>query len=843
MELLIDGVPCDMGLEPLRLPGFDAAKLADIGAAREGRTLRLQLPATPANDRIFRFGRDPEAAGRFNDDRHEASLESAGARLLHGTVRLLAASGAGYTVELREGGAGWASQAARGLLHTLAIDYAAPLTPTTIRNSWTDASPVKFFPVLHDGYPQQSGGSDLLPAERFLSVDDYHPFLHLATLVERIFAEGGYTLRSDFFAGDFFRSLYLSGAYASRDTAAAAARMGFLARRRGDVTAEADYRGRVDADPAALYHTVGNLVETAAPGALDADGEPMNDLCNNGGCFAVEEGRILFRPTTAIAAGFEYRLRYTTDHRILSRTRLAGFDSLYLDTGGEMRFSLTNRYIDRRPEIAANRTYRAIVFDHAAGSRYRLLYTLDGVADRTWTQFEARSALVTTPAQGSVREPRLQQLLGSLWVDYAGDWALYDGHIGETGETTVELRVRTAAEPLSPEAPKYFDRIYLFGAEKGQRITLHKECAVQPSFSAGPGFGSMLSFADVARHAIRPIELLEAVAHLFNLRFLTDEERRCVRVEPRDAFYRLDGAEADGAAAGTGAGGAATAGAGGAATEAAEATDTAKATVTAKAIEPAEAAETAAVAEIDWRDRVDRSQPVCLTDTATGLHELRSWCYGAGDGAVRRREAEEERSFGCWRTATPGFGTLQGEEVRRNPLFHPTLSAAGGYAGAPSALLLQVGDRDRLDEGDGTNFTPRIVRYFGLHPLPAGERWGGAAEGAETRYPLAAFHFAGDAAQPPCTLCFEDRDGAAGLHRYYDRQVRQEALAGTVTLSLRLAPHEVETLFTPACGPFDLRSRFRLQSPLGETCGTLQRIEPFDPEAGILRCTFDRTDR
>ncbi|WP_418700789.1 hypothetical protein, partial [Barnesiella intestinihominis] len=25
---------------------------------------------------------------------------------------------------------------------------------------------------------------------------------------------------------------------------------------------------------------------------------------------------------------------------------------------------------------------------------------------------------------------------------------------------------------------------------------------------------------------------------------------------------------------------------------------------------------------------------------------------------------------------------------------------------------------------DGTNFTPRIVRFAGLHPLPAGERWG-----------------------------------------------------------------------------------------------------------------------
>ncbi len=780
MELLIDRLPCDLPAAAIRLPGFDAATLADLSAAREGRRLQLELPATPRNDLLFGFARDPEAGERFNDRLHAAALSADGAELLRGTVRLLAASEQGYTVELRDGGAEWATQAASRLLHDLDIPYAAALTPQTIRESWTNDAPVKFFPIERDSYPAQSGGSDLLTAVQLVSVDDYHPFLHLATIVERIFAEAGYTLRSDFFAGAFFRSLYMSGAYASHDTAAAEARMGFLARRLAEATATADARGRVEADPAALYHTVGNLVETATPSAVDADGEPLLACYDHGGCFAVEEGRILFRPTTRVEAGFEYSLRYTTDHRIRSRTRLTGFDTIYLDTGGEVHCELPNRYVDRRDTIAPNHTYRAVVFDHAAGAEYRLLYTRNGAGDRDWCRFAARSALVTTPASGSVAAPRLQVLQGTAWQDYAGDWALYDGHIGETGETTVELRVRTAAETLAPDAPKYFDRICFFGAEEGQRLTLRKECSVRTRFGSGPGFGSPLAFADVARHDnLRQIEVLEALAHLFNLRFRSDGERRIVQVEPRDSFY--DGA-----------------------------------------------------AEVDLRARTVPSEGYVLTDTATGVHELRSLGYGAGDGAVQRLERAEGRTFGMWRHPVEGFGTLAGEQVSRNPLFHPACSAAGGRSSAPSALLLQIGDRDDLTAEAGT-VTPRIVRYFGLRPLPAGERW---EEGCEAAYPLAAFHLAGAAE----TLCFEDRDGAAGLHRRYDRQFYGEERLGRIELTLRCTPHESENLLTPDTGAWDLGARFRLGTPFGETCGILRRIAPFDPDEGRLRCTFDRID-
>lgn len=780
MELNIDGKPCDLGSERIAVPGYAAAALADVEAAREGRSLTLTIPATMRNDALAGFARDPHTAERFNATLHTAELTAEGSVMLSGTVRMLSASDEGYRIEIRDGGAGWAKNAARRMFNALGVDFRAALTPETILAGWTDDSPVKFFPIRRDEYPQRNSPTDLLPAQRLLTVDDYHPFLHVATLVETIFGEAGYRIESRFMESELFRSLYMSGAYASRDTAALAARMGFFARRLSSATAKADYSGRVAANPNTALNSVGNIVETATPQTPDADGEPVPGLSNNGGCFGFDRGNIVFTPTTEVSAGFEYYLKYTTDHVIQSRQRLKGFDSVYLGTGADMRFSLANRYEDRRGGIAQNRSYTAIVFDHAEGRQYRLSYTRNGTADTLWSEFAARTAQVVTPAAGSVANPVLQVRSGTRWEPYAGDWALYDGYIAERGETTVELRVRTAAERLSPSSPKYFNRIYFHGAEEGMSLTLHKECSLQPRFSSAPGYGSAITFADVARHRIRQSELLEALQHLFNLRFHTEQATRTVRIEPADDFF-------------------------------------------------------AAGPAADWRAKTDFSQPVVLADIAPEVHERRTWRYLAGDGAVARFDAEAESPFGQWSVTTGSRAAKEGEKTLANPLFRPTLSTAGGYADAPSAVIMQVGDRDDATE-DGTNFTPRIVRFAGMHPLPGGERWGFPSGQAE--YPLAAFHFAGDGAAEGFTLCFEDRDGMRGLHRYYDRQAAQESAGRRITLSLRLAPHEFESLFTPGTGAPDLRSAFLLDTGEGTVRAALRAVEDYDPQAASVRCTF-----
>ena len=175
------------------------------------------------------------------------------------------------------------------------------------------------------------------------------------------------------------------------------------------------------------------------------------------------------------------------------------------------------------------------------------------------------------------------------------------------------------------------------------------------------------------------------------------------------------------------------------------------------------------------------SQPVERRPVAPEIHEVRTWRYRDGDGAVARFDAGEEAPLGAWSFAADSYAAMQGEKVLRNPLFSPSLNAAGHYLNAPSALIPEVGDRDDAEE-DGTNFTLRIVRYAGMHPLPGDERWGYPSGRSE--YPLAAFHFAGDDAAEGFTLCFEDRDGQQGLHRFYDGQVRREASRERIILCL-----------------------------------------------------------
>lgn len=785
MQLLIDNQHCDLAEQKITLPRLDLSRLGEVAAHREGRKLRLKLPATTTNDALFGFARDPETAHRFNRNEHTARMVAEDATLLEGAVMLEEASDEGYTILIRERGTAWANQAALRLLHELQINYKASFAPKTILSSWTNDAPVKFFPIHRDDYLQQSSGSDLLPAERLLTVDDYHPFLHLATLIEQIFREAGYTIESRFFASEFFRKLYLSGAYSSHDTTAALNRMGFLARRMTTVTAEANYMGRVYADPAALQHTVGNLVECTVPMTLDEDGEAVQEIYANGHCFTTEEGRILFRPLSEVYVGFEYYLKYVTQHRIRSRTELTGFDTLYIPGCGLIESKLTNRYVDYRDAIRNNHIYRVLVFDPDPGARYRVVVTLDGVPNTSLVEFRERTHRFTTPTDGVIAEARLQSYYYGDWIECDADWALYDGYIEEQGTTTVEMRLHSAAERITPDQPKYFDTIFFGGATEGMTLMLDKHCSIRPLFSSTPGYGSKIEFQDVARHSIRQIELLEAVAHLFNLRFMTDEERRVVHIEPSDVMYRTSQV-------------------------------------------------------VDWRDRVVLDEPVMFVDGTSALHEKHTWCYGESEGAVKRLEQEEDMRLGAWSFEVASAAALTGEKVHRNPLFHPSTSSVGHYLNAPSAQLLQVGDRDSL-LGDGANFSPRIVSFRGLEPLPAGERWGYPA--FSDHYPLIAFHYPPRGERAGFSLCFEDRAGVKGLHRHYDNDLRAEVEGGRVELTLRLAPHEVEALQRCAGEGATLRSIFHLRSTCGEFRAILQSIERYDPTNEYLCCTFLRIDR
>lgn len=736
MKLTIDQIPCDLDPSQRIALDYDAQDLADVRSGNEGHALRLRLPATRTNDRIFGFAAEPYTGQRFNAAQHTAVLSDGEAKLLQGSVRLLSAAydsdPEGYLIEIRSGTSEWARQAAAEMFNTLGISFSGRLTPTMIRQTWTNNTPVKFFPVCRDEYTPELSSVELIPVERFLSVDDYHPFISAATVVQTLFSEAGYTLESDFLNGEFFRSLYLSGAYSSRDTNALRNRMDFLARRTTTAATTANSDGRVYANPYKSINSVGNFVETVNPNDQNDLGETLTDVFSNNHCFTVEDGEIVFRPMTSVTVAFEYHIRYITDHRILDRNRLKGIDSFYLGDGTEVQGALANRYADRRNSTKPAFQYRAIVFNHTEGNSYRLTCTVNGTAGHAIGEFDSRSALVTTPSGSTVTAPVLLcKAAGS--TTYTGDWALYDGYIGETGQTEVEMTVRTNPVTVTPTSPKTFSTIYFYGAEPGMKFSLSRQCTLRPDFTGAPGLNTPISFEDVARHRVRKWVVLDALRHLFNLRFYTDEETRTVYVEPADDFYRLG-------------------------------------------------------QTFDWSSRIDRSQPILLGDAAQDAERVRIYKYREADGAVTRLNATLEEPFGQWRLVNDSAAAIDRERSLANPFFSPTVSETECYADAPSALVLRVGDRDASDTADRSSFTPRIVRYCGMQPLPAGERWGYPSTGDS--YPLAAFHR--NDPDNGFTLCFEDRDGQQGLHRFYDTQAEQEKRCQHLTLHLRLEPCDIE---------------------------------------------------
>ena len=157
--------------------------------------------------------------------------------------------------------------------------------------------------------------------------------------------------------------------------------------------------------------------------------------------------------------------------------------------------------------------------------------------------------------------------------------------------------------------------------------------------------------------------------------------------------------------------------------------------------------------------------------------------------------------------------------------------------------MVQVGDRD--DEGEG-GFAARVVLYEGMRPLPEGERWGFPSYGGS--YPYAAFHHAAQrldgtleaVGDEPFTLCFEDRDGAAGLHTRYDRQWRTQAFRRQVRVTVRLAAHELAALLDGAAAAGNVRSLFRLAAGAETALYRLGAVESYDAAAGEAVCLMLR---
>lgn len=234
---------------------------------------------------------------------------------------------------------------------------------------------------------------------------------------------------------------------------------------------------------------------------------------------------------------------------------------------------------------------------------------------------------------------------------------------------------------------------------------------------------------------------------------------------------------------------------------------------------------------VDWRDK-QRDCNAILGECVVDSFMVTQLGYQPADGAVGYCHDDGNGEFGSWRHIVDSYATKQSVRCHTNPIFHPTASMATLVGTAPSASVLVVGDRDKANDVD--YIEPRIVLYHGVKTLPTGEYW--PAPYNKESYPLVAFHSV-DMGE---SLCFEDRDGIEGLHRYYDNELGEGATRQMLTTDIYLPPEQYAVLLDPNTNGANLRSRFRLNIDGTPALFRLDAIEGYDHTHFLARCRFQR---
>lgn len=774
IRLYIDNEVAD--LDPLSTLSISlsVASLTSTSWGRASYSKSITIPATPLNRRLMGDCEQPLAAQMFNHKEHTARVEVRGSVIIEGAIYLTASRlGAGgyYRFNIIGKAHEWvrsAGEALSGLVDNWGGTYSEEMIAASLREDTEQL--VRFLPVKRwAGEGVDSYVGRILP-------ENYHPFLHLASLVERIFAKAGYAVESDFFGSDFFRSLYVSGRWSERSWDGWE-EMDFRALRNADSEEVAgDLFGRVYADPLANYNTIGNLVDLSSEGGV--------------GAFSQESsGRIRFTPTRRMMVAFEYALRWKTDYRIVSRTSLVGFSQLRPCYGDTLTVPLKNTFKDHREEsLKPNFEYTFIIFEPVDGATYRLMVDEVGaggeVVARELLTTTSRTAKFSHNISGTLRNLHVEMRHDGFVASPASDWAIYDGYVNERGTRELGVTFRSKPEVCAPDDPKYFDLFYFGGAEEGMKMSLLAGSSVRPILYPHPVMGDEIGWGDVADYPFSGLDLLGAIRELFDLQIYTDPLARKVCIEPRRNFCDPN-------------------------------------------------------VVVDLSERIDTSQPIVVEELGANHPKRLVLRYRSGDRAVERLVAERGEPYGEWSAEVESIFASEGANLITNRLFTASVATLGCVSEAPSASLVVTGDSASEVPRcvAQLNFLPKIVSYRGLQSLPDGERWS-YPQGVEGEYPLAVFFDDGTMGGEAVSLLFEERGGVEGLAQWWRGRVEALNHSRRISLHIELRPEEIEQIVVPNSTKHDFRAHYLLTIDGERVLCRMEEIVDYNPVNPSTKVVF-----
>ncbi|MBO7299980.1 MAG: hypothetical protein J6U53_01050 [Tidjanibacter sp.] len=779
VRLYIDNEVADLDPNSSLSISLSIASLTSTSWGRASYSKSITIPATPHNRRLMGDCEQPLASQMFNHKEHTARVEVRGSVIIEGTIYLTASrlGREGYYRFNIIGNARQWVKGAEGAISSLVDDWGGEYSEEMIAESLAEEGTplVRFLPV------RREGGEGLKNYAGRILPENYHPFLHIGTLVERIFAKAGYAVESEFFASDFFQSLYMSGRWREMDWSGWAESMDFRAEKREDSEeANGNIFGMVYADPLANYSTVGNLVDLPA-------GE---EGTFNGGAFTQEySGRVKFTPTREMMVAFEYFLRWRTEYRIQSRDKLKGFFKIRPYYGDEFSASMANTFKDRREEgLRPNFQYTFIIFEPIEGATYKLMAT-----ERDENGIVSGRELLSTTSRSTKFYHTEADTIYELYVEMhhngfisipASDWAVYDGNVNEYGKKEVSISFRSEPRVYSPSVSKYFDLFYFGGAEENMKMQLLAGTSVRPVLYPHPMLEQEIGWKDVADYSFSGLDLLGALRELFDLQIYTDPLERKVCIEPRREFCDPE-------------------------------------------------------VVIDLSERMDASQPILVEELGADHPKRLTLRYHLGDKASEESSAAEGVPYGEWSAEVDNIFASEGVNLISNRLFAPSCSTLGAVRDAPSASLIVASDSDESSPRcvARCNFLPKIVSYRGMRTLPEGEVWNYPTEKA-TEYPLVTFFDDGSVGGEKMSLLFEDREAVEGLHRWWDGRVEALNHSRRITLYISLHPEEIEQFVVPNSTKHDFRAHYLLTIAGEKVLCRMEEIVDYNPAAPSTKVVF-----
>ncbi len=777
LKLFIDGQQADIDE---RADLAVSLSLTSLGAMEWGRityTKDVKIPFTPHNQALMGHAHHPLEAQMFNSERHQARAEWQGCVVVEGDI-CLTSSQVGpegyYKFDIVGSEREWV-YASQAPLAALEMNYQQTLTEQTITESWeAEGVPVRFMPVERGHWAEMGWQT-----ERRLSLVDYHPFLHLKSIVDAIFAQAGYRVVSKFLGSEWFGRLYMSGRCPEHyNLERLVEQNDFVALRTADAPqVEAGHAGRVVADPLANYNTIGNIVE------VPDQYVPTDGTKNFNGTLKTDStGRICFEPSEEVVVAFQCRMRYITQTKVTSRTKLAAFNTIHFDHDNQVELLVPNRYPDRRgTTLTGRQSYNLFLFGPEEGREYYLYATLaSGVEQRMAIATEAITPIEMSTTQ-SYSNWRLAVSDGLTEVEAQIDWAIYDGYVDEYNVTAIDCTFVTKPEVVRPDAPKYFDQFYFGGADPGMVIEVQRGCEIRPLFVNMPVGGAIVGWADVAAFEESQFELLTSLKRLFDLQLLTDTQSKVVYIEPRGDFYTDE--------------------------------------------------------VVDLSDRLDVSQGFSVVEVGNDATRRIRVAYAQGDRLVDELAANERTPYGSWSATIENIYAPNTTTDYVAEMFTPAVEAVGTLTSAPSARLIDVSGAAAIPskESVDVNFAPKLVYYKGVETLPIGEH----LYGGVNYYPrLVFFAPADNSVEPGISLLVEDREGVEGLNRYWHHRIEVLNRARRIVAHLRLRPEEVEALAGPTGLERGLRARYKLCFGGEEVVCRLERIDDYNPLAPSTKCTF-----